>query len=57
MVKLGGHFIGVYPIDNFCGHGFYQFLPELFFRCFSQENGFESLKNAFISRKVKVKFI
>ena len=44
MVKVGGHFIGVFPIDNFCGHGFYQFSPELFFRCFSQENGFKSLK-------------
>lgn len=29
------------PANNLCGHGFYQFSPELFFRAFSAENGFE----------------
>lgn len=41
MVKQGGHMIGVTPANNFFGHGFYQFSPELFFRIFSETNGFE----------------
>lgn len=41
MVKLGGHMILFTPINNYCGHGFYQFSPELFFRVLSAENGFE----------------
>jgi SAM-dependent methyltransferase len=40
MVKVGGHFIVVTPANNNCGHGFYQFSPELFFRALSQDNGF-----------------
>ncbi|MEA3463345.1 MAG: hypothetical protein U9R49_15800, partial [Bacteroidota bacterium] len=33
-------FIAV-PANNLCGHGFYQFSPEIMFRIFPQENGFE----------------
>jgi SAM-dependent methyltransferase len=40
MLCVGGHFIAVTPANNFCGHGFYQFSPELFFRIFSEPNGF-----------------
>jgi SAM-dependent methyltransferase len=40
MVKVGGHFIVVTPANNNCGHGFYQFSPELFFRALSPDNGF-----------------
>jgi hypothetical protein len=40
MVDVGGHFIGITPTNNFLGHGFYQFSPELFFRVFSPRNGF-----------------
>jgi hypothetical protein len=40
MVDLGGHFLGITPTNNFVGHGFYQFSPELFFRIFSPCNGF-----------------
>jgi len=40
MLKIGGHFIGFTPANNLCGHGFYQFSPELFFRIFSSKNGF-----------------
>ena len=40
MLSLGGHFLGITPANNFCGHGFYQFSPELYFRIFSEENGF-----------------
>lgn len=41
MVKTGGHLIIFTPINNYCGHGFYQFSPELFYRVLSPENGFE----------------
>jgi hypothetical protein len=41
MVKKGGHFISVNPANNQLGHGFYQFSPELYFRIFAPENGFE----------------
>jgi SAM-dependent methyltransferase len=41
MLAPGGSFLGVAPANNFCGHGFYQFSPDLFFRIFSAENGFK----------------
>lgn len=41
MVKVGGHFLQVNEANNFMGHGFWQFSPELLFRVFSPENGFE----------------
>jgi hypothetical protein len=40
MTSVGGHLILITPANNFCGHGFYQFSPELFFRVFDQSNGF-----------------
>ncbi len=40
MVELGGHYIGITPTNNYSGHGFYQFSPELYFRIFTEENGF-----------------
>ena len=39
-VRPGGHFVAVSPANNFMGHGFYQFSPELFFRVLSPANGF-----------------
>ena len=39
-VRPQGHFVTITPANNFMGHGFYQFSPELFFRVFSEENGF-----------------
>ena len=41
MVKPGGHLFIHTGTNNWCGHGFYQFSPELFFRALSPENGFE----------------
>jgi hypothetical protein len=43
MVALGGHYLGVSPTNNWMGHGFYQFSPELFFRVLSPANGFEEM--------------
>ncbi len=40
MLKPGGRFLSATIPNNWCGHGFYQFSPELFFRVFSPENGF-----------------
>ena len=31
MVKGGGHFVTIGPANNCCGHGFYQFSPELYY--------------------------
>jgi hypothetical protein len=41
MVKVGGHFIGVTVANNYPGHGFYQFSPELIYRTFTEENGYK----------------
>jgi hypothetical protein len=41
---VGGHFIGITPTNNWTGHGFYQFSPELFFRIFSEPNGFRIVR-------------
>lgn len=41
MLRMGGHYLGISPANNFMGHGFYQFSPELYFSVFNQENGFE----------------
>ncbi len=47
MVAVGGHYLGITICNNFVGHGFYQFSPELFFRVFSPENGF-SMRGVFV---------
>lgn len=51
LVEIGGHFICSTPTNNFMGHGFYQFSPELFFRIFHPNNGFELTKMLFYTRK------
>jgi len=42
MVEVGGYFLQVTNANNFMGHGFWQLSPELLFRVFSPENGFET---------------
>jgi hypothetical protein len=44
MIKVGGYYLGITPGNNFMGHGFYQFSPELLFRIFTKENGYEVVK-------------
>ena len=44
ITKVGGHVIIITNINNLVGHGFYQFSPELFYRIFSRENGFEVMR-------------
>lgn len=41
MVKPGGSLFIFTMANNHAGHGFYQFSPELFFRIFQPENGYE----------------
>jgi hypothetical protein len=41
MVRVGGHFTQVNIANNWMGHGFWQISPELIFRAFSEENGFQ----------------
>ncbi len=40
LLAVGGHFLSIAPANNFMGHGFYQFSPELYFRAFVPANGF-----------------
>jgi SAM-dependent methyltransferase len=40
-LKVGGVFCSVTCNNNFSGHGFYQFSPELFYRAFSKPYGME----------------
>jgi len=40
MVRPGGRFISLTMANNFCGHGFYQFSPELFYRFLCPQNGY-----------------
>lgn len=40
LVKTGGYLILFTPANNYFGHGFYQFSPELFYRVLTPENGF-----------------
>jgi len=41
LIAVGGSFISVTTANNFLGHGFYQFSPELIYRVFGKETGFE----------------
>ncbi|MGI9419202.1 MAG: hypothetical protein ACR2RA_15335 [Geminicoccaceae bacterium] len=41
LVRVGGHVMINTTANNFCGHGFYQFSPEFFFRVFDERNGFQ----------------
>lgn len=41
LLKVGGTIFISTPANNQMGHGFYQFSPELMFRVFSEQNGFD----------------
>jgi hypothetical protein len=43
MVRVGGHFLQANNANNFMGHGFWQLSPELIYRIFAPENGYEIL--------------
>jgi hypothetical protein len=41
MLEVGGYYLAITPANNFMGHGFYQFSPEMYFSVFKRQNGFE----------------
>jgi hypothetical protein len=41
MLAVDGTCLLITPANSFCGHGFYQFSPELFFNIFTPVNGFQ----------------
>jgi SAM-dependent methyltransferase len=40
LCKPGGQILHVLPANNFCGHGLWQFSPELFFSLYCRKNGY-----------------
>jgi hypothetical protein len=40
LCKPGGQILHILPANNFCGHGFWQMSPELFFSLYSFERGY-----------------
>jgi hypothetical protein len=40
LCRIDGFVLMANPSNNLCGHGFYQFSPELMYRVFSEANGF-----------------
>lgn len=40
LCRVGGQIIHILPADNFCGHGFWQFSPELFASLYTPDNGY-----------------
>lgn len=40
LCRDGGQILHVLPANNFCGHGFWQFSPELFFSLYRESNGY-----------------
>lgn len=44
LCAVSGHVVIMAPANNYCGHGFFQFSPELFYRTFSPANGFSDAR-------------
>ncbi len=40
----GGQILHLVPANNYCGHGFWQFSPELFFSLYSEANGYSETR-------------
>lgn len=40
MCSEGGQILHILPANNFCGHGFWQFSPEVFFSLYSETHGY-----------------
>lgn len=41
LCEVGGQIIHILPSNNYCGHGFWQMSPELFFSLYSPKNGYD----------------
>jgi hypothetical protein len=44
LCREGGQILHILPGNNFCGHGFWQFSPELFFSLYSESNGYSETR-------------
>jgi len=44
LLKNGGRIIHVLPANNFSGHGFWQFSPELFYSMYTPQLGFQDVE-------------
>ena len=44
LCRDGGQILHVLPANNFCGHGFWQFSPELFFSLYCEANGYSGTR-------------
>jgi hypothetical protein len=44
MCRDGGQILHMVPGNNFCGHGFWQFSPELFFSLYCESNGYSDTR-------------
>jgi hypothetical protein len=42
MCRDGGQIIHILPTNNYCGHGFWQVSPELFFSLYSEKHGYKN---------------
>lgn len=56
LVEVGGYFISITPANNFMGHGFYQFSPELFYSTFTSENGYKLVRLIAFEDRPKAKW-
>ena len=44
LCRNGGQILHLLPANNFCGHGFWQFSPELFYSLYSEANGYSDTR-------------
>jgi len=42
LCRPGGQVLHMLPANNYCGHGFWQFSPELFFSLYKDSNGYRT---------------
>ncbi len=50
MCADGGVIIHAVPANNMCGHGFWQFSPELFYSLYSESNGYAETEVFFVNK-------
>lgn len=48
LCEVNGHILHYLPANNCCGHGFYQFSPELFFSLYTEQRGFANTQVFFV---------
>ena len=51
MTRVGGRVFSLWPANNLCGHGFFQFSPEFAYRVFSDAHGFEAERVALVESR------